>query len=271
MPGKRAARPTRTAGRSAAVVAAVVTVLALVAGLAALTGWWPPSLLPDDRDGGSAAPGRTPEESRPPASSGSASPTARPGSQSAGPVRLTGPLRACRARVRNAERVVDVANGGVTRWRTHVQARTDMLAGRISEARMEKLWVYTQERGPKDQRRFRTVLRDYRPPAPCRRLRDVPPAQRRLADSCTARAGRATRAVRAARAAMRDWRDHLATMAAFSDGKMTASMAQGRWVKAWNAAPANIMAFRDTRAALEQAPVCVDRLAHRDRDAERAQ
>jgi hypothetical protein len=158
--------------------------------------------------------------------------------------------------VSNAERVIEAAGTGVGHWRQHIQARTDMLQGRISEKKMNKVWERTQRAGPADQRRFRATAGRYPSRSHCGRARTYPPRLRRLAQACVIRAAATTRGLRAAHGAMRDWRVHLANMRKFSRGRMSAAMAQGRWVQAWRNAPIHITAYRSARAALHRAPAC---------------
>ena len=165
-------------------------------------------------------------------------------------------LRACAAHVSKAERVVEVAAAGVSNWSSHVQARTDMLEGRISERQMEAVWNRTQHAGPVDQRRFHAAMQAYDSKPRCGQLNRVPAAHRHITTDCVRRSQSATRALAAAEKAMGDWKIHLANMAKYAHGKMSASLAQGKWVKAWRNAPTNISAYRDARTTLNHAPPC---------------
>jgi hypothetical protein len=264
MPGKKAARHVRPDGRSrrrlgAALVAAAAVAVVAVVGVNLTTGWSVDSLLSDSNptatDGHESSPG-----------SGNASPTHRhrrapaaqgddDGTSNLHAAQVTS-LRVCAVRVANAQRVIAAAGEGVGHWRQHIQARTDMLKGRISEKRMERVWERTQRAGPADQRHFRATVRHRPSESHCGQPRTYPPDLRRMAHQCLIREAATGRGLRAAHGAMRDWRVHLANMAKFSRGRMSAAMAQGRWVQAWRNAPIHITAYRSARAALDRAPAC---------------
>ena len=258
MPGKRGARhaQTRSVKRGLIGVAAVVAAVALAVALVVAIGWLP-GTTPGDSDGDATShqsrsddAGTTTDASGGRQSPSSSDTTA---SNRAGLRKL----RACATSVRKTERAVRSASIGVSHWKSHVQARTDMLEGRISMSRMNEVWARTQAAGPRDQERFKKALRAHGQPSKCsRRIPGMSPADRKMAGHCVQRSRAATRALSSAEAAMKDWRLHLSNMAKFANNKMSASMAQGRWVKAWRNAPKNISAYRTARAALAKAPAC---------------
>lgn len=161
----------------------------------------------------------------------------------------------CAAQVAAAGTVIDAAQPGVTTWRAHVQARTDMLQGRITEERMNAIWASTKAHGPGEQQRFATASERYDGTSACDRLPSGSPSGKAAAD-CVERALSVGPAASAARAVMAEWRAHLQHMEAFADGGMSAGHAQAMWVAAWRRAPTNITAFDDARAALAAAPAC---------------
>jgi len=154
-----------------------------------------------------------------------------------------------------AENVVAVARTGVRHWYIHVQARTDMLAGRITYDQMKAEWKRTRLAGPADLERFEAALQEY-DEAPGCDLDSVEDSLRDQADDCAARSEAASTAAAAAQAAMGDWKSHQEAMARFADGAMTAEHAQHEWVRAWRAAPGDIDAYGDARAELAAAPDC---------------
>jgi hypothetical protein len=266
MPAKRAARHVRPEKRSklplATLLGAVAVVVAVAVALSLVAGWSVDSLWKDDdtaATGSQASPERSREAS--PSPQHQPSPSSQRGGDSTSNVQAARvrSLRTCAARVSNAGRVIAAAGEGVGHWRQHIQARTDMLKGRISEKKMNKVWERTQRAGPADVHRFRATADRYPSRAHCGQPRTYPPRLRRLAHSCLVRAAVTTHGLRAAHRAMRDWRVHLANMKKFSRGRMSAAMAQGRWVQAWRNAPINITAYRSTRAALDRAPACTMR------------
>ena len=165
-------------------------------------------------------------------------------------------LELCSVRIAEAEHVVAAAGAGVSHWNAHVQARTDLLEGRISEEEMEAVWKRTQSAGPHDQQQFSTAQQAYRGQSPCDELRDITESQTPEITNCLDRSIAAATAVSAADAAMNDWSTHLHHMSEYADGGMTSGRAQRLWVSAWRKAPENISAYEDARATLSEAPTC---------------
>jgi hypothetical protein len=166
--------------------------------------------------------------------------------------------QACSAGIATAEDVVAAADAGVSHWSAHVQARTDMLEGRISESEMNAIWKRTQDAGPADQQQFSTAQQDYDGQPSCDELHNDTESHSEAVTDCLARSEAATTAVSAAEAAMNDWASHLHHMSEYADGGMTAGRAQRLWVTAWRQAPENITAYEDARTALSEAPPCDD-------------
>lgn len=165
-------------------------------------------------------------------------------------------IRACSAQLSRASTVVEAAARGVSDWSDHVQARTDMLAGRISVTTMDAIWKRTRLAGPADQSRFQAASKGYQSTSRCGELRVAPASSADRAAGCVARATAATRAVAAAEMAMRDWQSHLANMSMHADGRMNSVTAQRKWVSAWRQAPPHVAAYRSARATLDKAPPC---------------
>ena len=168
-------------------------------------------------------------------------------------------LELCSVRIAEAEHVVAAAGAGVSHWNAHVQARTDLLEGRISEEEMEAVWKRTQSAGPDDQQQFSTAQQAYRGQSPCDELRDLTESQTPEITNCLDRSIAAATAVSAADAAMNDWSTHLHHMSEYADGGMTSGRAQRLWVSAWRKAPENISAYEDARATLSEAPTCASK------------
>jgi hypothetical protein len=158
--------------------------------------------------------------------------------------------------ITEAEDVVAAAGAGVSHWNAHVQARTDMLEGRISEEEMEAVWKRTQDAGPDDQERFSAAQQAYGGQSSCDELMDTAESQTQEITNCLDRSAAAATAVSAADAAMTDWSTHLHHMSEYADGGMTSGRAQRLWVEAWRKAPENISAFEDAQATLTEAPTC---------------
>lgn len=249
MPGKRAARHAKQDVRRrwplGLVAAAVVVVLA-----GALT-------FAQTRSSSGGDPTTSSTPGTPSASaggSGTPSPQPSPSHQSS-PAADAKALRACAAEVSSADKVVAAAAQGVSDWSDHVQARTDMLKGRISVSTMDSIWKRTRLAGQADQSRFHAARHGYDSTSECARLRSGSAGTGPAAD-CLARSKAAKDAVAAADAAMRDWKSHLANMSLYAHGQMSSMTAQDKWVSAWRDAPPHISAYRSARAALEKAPPC---------------
>jgi hypothetical protein len=165
-------------------------------------------------------------------------------------------LQLCSVRIAEAEDVVAAASAGVSHWNAHVQARTDLLEGRISEEEMEAVWKRTQDAGPDDQERFNAAQQAYGGQSSCDELRDFTGLQTPEMTNCLDRSAAAATAVSAADSAMTDWSTHLHHMSEYADGGMTSGRAQRLWVSAWREAPENISAYDNARATLTEAPTC---------------
>lgn len=165
-------------------------------------------------------------------------------------------IRACGAELSRASTLVDAAARGVSDWSGHVQARTDMLQGRISVDAMEAIWKRTRLAGSADRSRFQAARKRYQSTSHCRGLREASTSNAGLAAGCAARAEVAATAVGAAELAMGDWQSHLGNMVMHADGRMNSAVAQRKWVAAWRHAPRHIAAYRSARLALDKAPAC---------------
>jgi hypothetical protein len=233
----------------AAVVALLLTVL-----VARATG-----LLAGDDDKEAAAPASgtptAPASSKPTDGAGQQSSDQPAPSAEASQAAVSPALRRCAADVSRAEKVVAAAGDGVSSWNSHVQARTDMLNGRMSVSEMDDMWERTRLAGPVGQQRFRDALDSYDAKSSCDDLRSSSQAGQASA-GCVARFDTAAKAVDAAEAAMKDWKSHLDNMAAYAAGEMTRDEAQTRWVRAWRDAPVHIKAYEKAREALSDAPPC---------------
>lgn len=168
-------------------------------------------------------------------------------------------LATCEATVASADAAVEAAERGVTHWSEHVQARTDLLAGKIALDQTNAIFKRTRLAGPKDLEIFDAANKKYEAErSGCKDLdpNAVPHTWRDTATACVERRTVAARGVDAAAAAIDDWRSHQANMRAHRDGEMTSAMAQQQWIAAWKAAPPNINAYADAIKQLADAPTC---------------
>jgi hypothetical protein len=132
-----------------------------------------------------------------------------------------------------------------------VAARTDLLAGKNSEAVTRAIWKRTRLAGPADIARLDAALVAQRGSAGgCATLTGTPAA------ACNHRLTVLQAAATANRAAAADWAEHLAMMAAHAAGDFGAEHAQDLWVAAWSGATRNLNAATRANAALAEAPTC---------------
>ncbi|WP_129666290.1 hypothetical protein [Phytoactinopolyspora endophytica] len=167
-------------------------------------------------------------------------------------------IEACATELTAGQAVVTEAKTGVGHWSEHINARTDLLEGRNTDAETRDIWKRTRLAGPGDLERFEAVSSTYNQLSGCDDLAGIEAPEGFQADveECLVRADRTESAASAATDAMGDWEEHLQAMADHADGHMTADQAQDQWVEAWENAPTNINAFNEARDELEQAPAC---------------
>lgn len=173
------------------------------------------------------------------------------------------PASACRDATEAAEEVVDAARTGIDHWAKHVQARTDLIAGRITEDEMRAIWKATRLAGPEDVAELDQAVAAFEPQAGLCAQVEPSSVPAELSDAmarCLERSEAAATAIASGRSAVADWAAHLENMARFAAGDFDAAHAQHLWEAAWAKAPINIDAFREADQALQSAPVC--ELAH---------
>ncbi|MEU4293845.1 hypothetical protein AB0E63_36975 [Kribbella sp. NPDC026596] len=158
---------------------------------------------------------------------------------------------ACAAEIRTTEAVVAAARTAAEHWREHVQARTDLLNGKNSEATTKAIWKRTRLAGPGDIAALNAALA-----AQAKSTNDCAKLSGTAAAACTKRLTALDAAATADRAAAGDWANHLAMMAAHAAGDFGAEHAQQMWVAAWTHAPRNLNAAARANATLAEAPTC---------------
>lgn len=157
---------------------------------------------------------------------------------------------ACAAEIRATEAVLVAARTAAGHWREHVQARTDLLAGKNSEATTKAIWKRTRLAGPSDIAALKAATAaQANADGGCA---DLPSTE----TACRQKSAAMDAAAAAGRAATGDWADHLAMMAAHAAGEFGAEHAQDMWVAAWTGAAKNLNAFARADAALANAPPC---------------
>lgn len=158
---------------------------------------------------------------------------------------------ACTKEIQSAEALVLVAAAATEHWREHVQARTDLLAGKNSEEQTKAIWKRTRLLGPADKAAVNSAVAER---AATKGGCNAVPGK--AAAFCKQRLAALDAAGAAGRAAAGDWAAHLQAMADHADGDFGAEHAQDLWVAAWTAAPRNLEAAARATAALADAPAC---------------
>lgn len=233
--------------------------LVLMAGLVLVTpfaGRWVNQILSDTSDTVTA-----------PNGDGSASPVAPDGGAETdaagesgsedGPGTAVDLIEQCAAEVADVEEAVEAARRGVDRWSAHVQARTDMITGLISEKRMEAIYDRTRRQGPADHQRFSAAVSRIEHQGACKKLKGRPAGSTGTSSrDCLARWKTAEAALAAAKSTMDEWLSHLHHMDQYADGGMRTGKALKLWIQAWRKAPEGISAYQDRVADLAAAPAC---------------
>jgi hypothetical protein len=160
-------------------------------------------------------------------------------------------MRACTAEVTSMAAVVSATRIAASHWREHVQAQTDLAAGKNTEADTKAIWKRTRLAGPADTARL-----DAATSAQLKTQGSCAKPTGAAATACRQRMAALDAAATAGRAAAGDWARHLAMMAAHASGDFGPVHAQQMWIEAWRAAPKNLDAFARADAALSKAPTC---------------
>lgn len=253
MSGKRVRRTRNTGWGFLVTVAALAAVVALL-------GWWVVRLVTDDEvlpaaDAPIAAEGSSGGSGANDDAADGTSDGASDGTSGAGDAGAL--LEQCATQLVAVEDAVAAARPGIASWREHTQARTDMLADRISEKRMEAIYERTQHAGHAAQPRFTEAVEAVEEPRPCQGLQALEDAGADdQAAGCLERSETAAAALDAAEATMEEWGAHLHHMDDYDDGGMSTGKAMKLWVTAWRKAPEGLEAYADRTAALRDAPAC---------------
>lgn len=236
-----------------------VVLIALVVAALPLLGWTAVSALSGLGEESPSASVNTDDTSRSNGTTGdspSPDPSSTTGSYEVAQAARTA-LTSCATRLAAGQAAVDQADIGVGHWNEHIQARTDLLAGRNTDAQTREIWKRTRLAGPDDQARFAAALAAFNKLPACDIDTAVAPeGLLEEIQACVGRIAATDAALAAGTAGMADWTSHLDNMAAHAHGEMTATQAQTMWVEAWESAPTNINGFRDARVELDQAPDC---------------
>jgi hypothetical protein len=158
---------------------------------------------------------------------------------------------ACATQIRTTEAVLTAARTAAGHWREHVQARTDLLSGKNSEATTKAIWKRTRLAGPADIAKLKSATSGRATAnGGCAKLSGT------AARACRQRLAALDWAAAANRAAAADWANHLAMMAAHAAGDFGREHAQQMWVAAWTGAARHLNAAARADTTLAKAPPC---------------
>jgi hypothetical protein len=163
-------------------------------------------------------------------------------------------LRTCRAKVEAADEVMATARTGMKNWSDHIQAQTDMNAGKITMEEMDDIFDRTRKAGEDDEKQYRAALKGYEDQdGSCSEVSGASAEVTERLARCAER-GRAQEPVlAAANDGMDDWTRHLGEMRRSDQGMI--HNPQAKWLATWRAAPKHINAYREA-ADKFSAPDC---------------
>lgn len=258
--------------RKGPAVVAVAVGVALVGGLAVVLGQidlrtGSQEVLPtvtasqNSRDGGPGASGSVEPSASPNSSPSPTAVTAKPTRAASTPVtpapgaarvsNSAAVVAACSREVAAGEAVVRAAGTAAAGWRAHLQARTDLLAGKITREASGQIWARTKKAGPAQVANLSAAMTAQgKARGLCAKVTGS------AGSSCKQRLAALDVASSAGRAAVSDWDHHLKMMAAHAAGAFGSQHAQDLWVAAWKGGPKNLERFALAQAALAGAPRC---------------
>lgn len=187
-------------------------------------------------------------------SSDASSESSSPGDEGTAAAEARRALAACQAGVRARDDVIEAASTGVGHWSEHVQAQTDVNAGKMTTATMDAIFKRTRLAGADDVRRYEEAVSTSEDrSAGCDPVAGAPTEISDQLETCLERS-KAQRPVLAAGAdGMGDWKSHLADMRRSRTHHV--DDAQGVWLRAWRAAPTHIKAYQQATEEFD-APKC---------------
>jgi hypothetical protein len=163
-------------------------------------------------------------------------------------------LRACRAKVEAADKVLVAAKDGMQHWSDHVQAQTDANSGKITTGKMEDIFDSTMKAGDEDEKRYSAAVKSYEDQdGSCSQVAGGTAEVKKRLARCAERGRAQQRVLDAAKDGMADWTKHLDEMRRSEQGKI--HNPQQKWLQTWRAAPKNINAYNNAVKKLS-APDC---------------
>jgi hypothetical protein len=169
-------------------------------------------------------------------------------------------LKACVDRQAGATGLLDSITTGAGHWSDHVQAETDLEAGRRALIDVTtNTWGPTRAAGPGDVTRFQAASAGFDQLPGC--STDVAGAAASTSvaaqlKACATREAALDTVVTVGTRVMGDWQTHLSEMADHADGHINNAQAQANWRKRWSASGTNLDPYKTAVASLAAAPAC---------------
>ena len=139
-------------------------------------------------------------------------------------------------------------------WSEHIEAQTDMNAGKITHEEMEDIFDRTKKAGDEDEKRYDSAVKSYDDEdGSCREVSGASAKITQQLARCAERGKAQEPVLAAAKDGMGDWTKHLAEMRRSDQGKI--HNPQQKWLATWRAAPKNIDAY-DEAVEKFSAPQC---------------
>jgi hypothetical protein len=163
-------------------------------------------------------------------------------------------LKACRANVAAADRVLAAGKDGMRNWSDHIQAQTDANAGKITIAEMDAIFDRTMKAGDHDEDRYADAIQAHQDTSgSCEAVPGAPTEVANQLTRCAERRRAQDPVLSAVHDGMADWTKHLGEMRLSMKGKI--HNPQKKWLQTWRAAPRNINAYKQA-AGRFSAPDC---------------
>ncbi len=168
-------------------------------------------------------------------------------------------LQECVTRQDAAKPVVTAATTAAEHWSQHLQGQTDIDSGAKTYLDVKtNVFGPSRAAGPGDVAAYDSAMTAYSGVGGCQNVGalEAPGDLKTKLQACAAREQAIDTYMGAAKAVMDDWRTHLSEMADHTDGHLTGSDAQARWIQRWRDAPTHMNPYKDAAVALSSAPAC---------------
>jgi hypothetical protein len=167
-------------------------------------------------------------------------------------------LASCRQASATQARDLKAAQASLDRWKTHIRAMNQLVAGKISPEQAKAFWTASRTGAAQEVARFEAVDKRSRgvsvdcsaPPG----LDDHSAHLAQLA-ACRQAADAQQAELNSGRTAITTWRHHIRDMELLRAGKISPFVGLMRWNKNWKKGDAELQQYREMRkAAMSMAP-----------------